>query len=272
MPGGMMGGMGGLLGGLMGGRGGMGGMGGMGGGMNSQQNQNTQQQGTVTVSDVYDVDRWKRADGMDSVENKTNVQQVRDAWDREAEEKKKKSLLTKIKSIFRKKQPETPPVVNGTVTTPEMKKAQKRINNGKEPEQPIAAPVVTVVPDWERLDKNYLGLFAHSDIDSFFTANPVNSAILAVDSLAFGSLTLNQVNVPSVTVVSVPAPASVTDSAPTGAAQEPAAIPAQGQPPVNPVPSAVGPGRNLIAQRAGTDFMGAFHESREQRKYEVKIL
>ncbi|MCD8332389.1 MAG: hypothetical protein LUB63_07710, partial [Oscillospiraceae bacterium] len=215
MPGGM-GGLGGMLGGLLGGGGGpgggMGGMGGMMGGMNrnSQQNQQTTQTTSTETSDVYDVDRWKRADGMDDVESKTNVQQVRDAWDRETEEKKKNSLLTKLKARFsKKKKEEEPPKRNGTITMPEAKKAQKRINNGKDdlpgeaPDYiPPAAPVAAVpsaaaaVVAAERRPVNYLGLTCYSDLDGFFTANPVNSAILAVDSLALGSLTLNQVLTP----------------------------------------------------------------------------
>ncbi len=282
MPGGM-GGLGGMLGGLMGGGGGMGGMGGgMMGGMNrnSQQNQQTTQTTTAETSDVYDVDRWKRADGMDDVESKTNVQQVRDAWDRQTEEKKKNSLLTKIKNRFSKKKEEEPPKRNGTITMPEAKKAQKRINNGRDdlpgeapdyipPATPVAA-VPSAAAAAERRQVNYLGLTCYSDLDGFFTANPVNSAILAVDSLSLGALTLNQVLTPidanTVPILTAPVPAA----APAGAA------PAGGQAadaPAEPArPAAGGAGRNFITQRAGTDYMDAFHESREQRKYEVKIL
>ncbi len=280
MPGGM-GGLGGMLGGLMGGGGPGGGMGGMMGGMNrnSQQNQQTTQTASAETSDVYDVDRWKRADGMDDVESKTNVQQVRDAWDRETEEKKKNSLLTKLKTRFqKKKKEEEPPRRNGTITMPEAKKAQKRINNGRDDlpgEAPDyvspAAPVTAIpraVPAEERRPVNYLGLTCYSDLDGFFTANPVNSAILAVDSLALGALTLNQVltpmdvgAAPSLSVPTAAQPGAVPAPSQAAGTSEPLARPAAG-----------GAGRNFITQRAGTDYMDAFHESREQRKYEVKIL
>ncbi|MCD8376119.1 MAG: hypothetical protein LUD69_04190, partial [Oscillospiraceae bacterium] len=233
MPGGM-GGLGGMLGGLLGGGGGpgggMGGMGGMMGGMNrNSQTQQTTQQTSTETSDVYDVDRWKRADGMDEVENKTNVQQVRDAWDKQAEEKKKNSLLSRIKARFsKKKKEEEPPRRNGTITMPEAKKAQKRINNGKDdlpgeaPDYvPVPAPVLPpetaamVAAQTAQKPVNYLGLTCYSDLDGFFTANPVNSAILAVDSLGLSSLTLNQVFTP-VDAGAVPGPAAA--AAPPGTA------------------------------------------------------
>ncbi len=326
MPGGMGGGMGGLLGGLLGGGGGMGGpgggMGGMGGpgggmggmGRNNQNQQNTQE--TEDTSDVYDVDRWKRADGMDdgyqelSYDRRTNVQQVRDAWDRDKKEKEGKGLGSRIKNIFsrdkekenKKKKEEAPPPVNYTVTTPEMKKVQNRSTNpianaekaekeAKAAETSPVAPVVNpVIQQRPEHAFNYLGLTFPSDIDTFFTSNPINSAILATDSLSLGPLTLDQVastdgfGIPPINLVaSSVAPAQpdppIVEQAAAVAGSPPLAGSTQNIPPSlenkderQPGPAgARGPARNLITERTGTNLMDSYRDSREQRKYEVKI-
>jgi len=218
MPGGM-GGMGGMIGGMLGGGGGgMGGMGGMMGGMNGQNqngqnNQNTQNTQTNT-SDVYDVDRWKRSDGIDQGTDTSAVKMVRDAWEQEDAKKKEKALRRKsnrkMTGIFAKKRKkeETEAVekamerpAGGTVHTPEMKLAEHNIKSVKQQtaeEEAARAAALAAAMEAERLRQasikpfNYLGLTTPSAIEPFFTSNPVNSLTLAVDNLAFGSLTLNQ--------------------------------------------------------------------------------
>ncbi|MCD7922999.1 MAG: hypothetical protein LUG27_11330 [Clostridiales bacterium] len=224
MPGGM-GGIGGMIGGMLGGGGGMGGMGGMGGpgggmggmmgGMNgqNQNNQNTQNMQTNT-SDVYDVDRWKRSDDIDQGTNTSAVKMVRDAWEQEDAKKKEKSLRRKsnrkMTGIFAKKRKkeETEAVekamerpAGGTVHTPEMKLAEhniKSVDRQNAEAEAARAAALAAAMEAERLRQaaekpfNYLGLTSRSSIEPFFTSNPVNSLTLAVDSLAFGSLTLNQ--------------------------------------------------------------------------------
>ena len=101
----------------------------------------------------------------------------------------------------------------------------------------------------ERDHKNYLGLSFQTELDGFFTANPVNSAILAVDSLGMGALTLNQV---------------------TGAPEFPEKPQDSTDQPL-PDKEQTSGFRNLIAQRADTNYMNEFHKSREQQKYNVRI-
>lgn len=99
MPGGQGGGAGGLAGilmrGVAGGRGPGGGM-----GMNDPGRGG---QNTETISDLYDVDRWKRADDLDSGFEPTMVQTVRDAWERNTEEKRKNSPVSRIRAVFQRK-------------------------------------------------------------------------------------------------------------------------------------------------------------------------
>ncbi|MCD7981337.1 MAG: hypothetical protein LUF32_03320 [Clostridiales bacterium] len=233
MPGGM-GGIGGMIGGMLGGGGGMGGMmggggggmggpsggmGGMMGGMNGQNNQNNQngqntQSTDANTSDVYDVDRWKRSDGIDQGTDTSTVKMVRDAWEQEESKKKEKSLRRKsnrkttgilAKRRTKKEQEELENQIEhpkaGTIKTPEMKLAEHNIKSAEQQrEEEAAARAAAQAAAIEaararlRAEKpyNYLGLTAPSAIEPFFTSNPVNSLSLAVDQLAFGSLTLNQ--------------------------------------------------------------------------------
>ncbi len=214
--GGMIGGMGGSGGGggMIGGMGGSGGMGGMNGqNQNSRNNQNTQNTQDNT-SDVYDVDRWKRSDGIDQGTDTSVVKMVRDAWEQEDAKKKEKALRKKsnrkMTGIFAKKRKkeETEAVekamerpAGGTIHTPEMKLAEHNIRSVKQQDaeaEAARAAALAAAAEAQRLRRaaekpfNYLGLTTPSSIEPFFTSNPVNSLSLAVDNLAFESLTLNQ--------------------------------------------------------------------------------
>ncbi|MCD7902812.1 MAG: hypothetical protein LUF91_03450 [Oscillospiraceae bacterium] len=274
--GGGMGGMGGLLGGLM--RGG-GGMGGMNGGMGRSQTVQT----TQTVTDEYDLTRWQRADGLDAP-GPSMVQTVRADWEKKQDAKNERSLLRRVKSrFFRKKAKgpaaadaaaEPPRPAGGTIVMPEMKKATQRINTGA-----AATPARVAPPRAGRTaalrERNYLGLHCETGIEPFFTANPINSVLLAVDSLGLGALTLNQTDpsawqtTPAGTDASAPhAFSAAASAAPTEPAPA-AAVPSAAAP---PAPQPAGAARaNLITQRAETSYMDAFHESREQQKYNVRI-
>ena len=233
MPGGMGGG---LMGMLM--KGAMGGM-----------NRNPaagQTQAAQNIVDDYDVARWQRADGLDVVP--TMVQAVRADWDRKNSEKQERSPLKKLFRKFTRKkeaktaivsEPESRPA-GGTIVAPEMKKASQMALPGRQERRCNAD------------GKNYLGLSFQSEIDGFFTANPVNSAILAVDSLGMGCLTLNQIGV-----------MTETESLPEQSRAK-AAEPLQG----NEEPGAL---QGPDMQRAGTNYMNEFHKSREQQKYNVRI-
>lgn len=254
--GGMGGGMGGgLLGSLM--RGAMGGM--------NRNPSEGQPQTTQSIVDDYDVARWQRADGLDVVP--TMVQTVRADWDKKNSEKQERSPLKKLFRKFTgKKETKTttagepePRPAGGTVVAPEMKKASQRINPAAERDaaaQHIEQPRRRDVR--RGLDgKNYLGLSFSSEIDGFFTANPVNSAILAVDSLGMGALTLNQV------AAAPPEPDASFESAQVNTGQEVAGR----LPPDNEM----GGLQNSITQRTDTSYMNEFHKSREQQKYSVRI-
>lgn len=268
MPGG---GIGGIVGGLVGGMGGPGGMGGMGGmgrmaGMNGQNQMNAGNM-QPNGADLYDVDRWKRADGMDAPTS--NVQMVRDAWDRKDAEKKEKSLLkksrNKIGSLLQKKKnsteqetaeiPEARPA-GGTIHTAEMKKAERNLMTEKEEKQANAQrqpePASMLKRQAESKDRkpyNYLGLQTPSSIEDFFTSNPLNSVILAVDSLSMGVLGMNQVR---------------TSAGWGGFAPDKTAV-SQAEFPDNAV-------RDPEMEPAKTDYMNMVRENRENRKYDVHIV
>ncbi|MCD8343764.1 MAG: hypothetical protein LUC19_05185 [Oscillospiraceae bacterium] len=248
MPGGMGGGMGGGLMSLLRRGGGMGGgmgMGGMGRNQNVQQTQQT---------DEYDVDRWQRADGLDAAAP-TMVQTVRADWDGRAAAKQQRSPVRRlINKLTRKKdepaaapQPDMRPV-GGTVTTPEMKKATQRTRAA---EAESAVQPEPAAPQLDYASPNYLGLSFHTELDGFMTANPINSAILAGDSLSMGMLTLNQ----ATPVYAAETPRVQSAPAPENA---PLAVSADGA-------------QNIIAQRAELNYMNDFHRSREEQKYNVRI-
>lgn len=247
MPGGMGGG---LMGILM-----KGAMGGMNRNLAAERTQAAE-----PVMDDYDVARWQRADGLDAVP--TMVQAVRADWDRKNSEKQERSPLKKLFRKFTRKkeaktaivsEPESRPA-GGTIVAPEMKKASQRINPAAERDD--AARQMALPGRQERRcnadGKNYLGLSFQSEIDGFFTANPVNSAILAVDSLGMGCLTLNQIGA-----------MTETESLPEQSRAK-AAEPLQGN-------EETGALQGLDMQRAGTNYMNEFHKSREQQKYNVRI-
>ena len=187
MPGGMGGGMGGGLMGLM--------RGAMGGGMNRSPS-GGQGQAAETIVDDYDVARWKRADGLDAAP--TMVQAVRADWDQKRSEQQARSPLKRLLRKFsRKKEDKSAPVrepeprpAGGTIVTPEMKKASQRIHPSAARPDPVRPAQPKPCPPCAT---NYLGLHFQTEIGGFFTENPINSAILAVDSLGMGALTLNQV-------------------------------------------------------------------------------
>lgn len=250
MPGGMGGGLMGML---------------MKGAMGSM-NRNPaagQMQAAETFTDDYDVARWQRADGLDTAP--TMVQAVRADWDKKKAEDQQKSPLKRLFSkLSRKKEtkaavssePEPRPA-GGTIVTPEMKKASQRINPTAEREIQAEAPRRKV----ERRTtggKNYLGLSFQTEIDGFFTSNPVNSAILAVDSLGMGALTLNQITTAAAEPETLPEPPRAVR--PQDSAEQ-------------PLPDDVRANslQNLITQRTDTNYMNEFHKSREQQKYNVRI-
>lgn len=241
MPGGMGGG---LMGMLM--KGAMGGM-----------NRNPaagQTQAAETIADDYDVARWQRADGLDAAP--TMVQAVRADWERKKAEEQKKSPLKRFFSRFsRKKEPKgstpiepEPRPAGGTIVTPEMKKTSQRITPALERDiraEPLCRRAERRNPD----ERNYLGLSFQTQLDSFFTVNPVNSAILAVDSLGMGALTLNQ-------VTATPAP----DGAPQDRADQ-----------LPPDRTQAGEDQNSAPSRPDANYMNEFRKSREQQKYNVRI-
>ena len=248
MPGGMGGG---LMGMLM--KGAMGGM-----------NRNPaagQPQAAETITDDYDVARWQRADGLDVVP--TMVQTVRADWDRKKSEEQKRSLLKKVLSKFsRKKEPKVPisnepepRPAGGTIVTPEMKKASQRINPAAERETTVqrAEAPGRQEEHHNTREKNYLGLSFQTEIGGFFTANPINSAILAVDSLGMGALALNQVAV-------TPETEALPEPPPVDLAERPL-----------PGEERSGSVQNPITQRTDTNYMNEFHKGREQQKYNVRI-
>lgn len=245
MPGGMGGGLMGML------------MKGAMGGMN--RNPSTgQTQVTETIVDDYDVARWQRADGLDVVP--TMVQTVRADWDKKKAEEQKKSPLKKLLNKFsREKEPKTvissepePRPSGGTIVTPEMKKASQRINPTAEREPTVQhkEPTGCRNAHCETEHKNYLGLSFQTELDGFFTANPVNSAFLAVDSLGMGALTLNQV---------------------TGVPEFPEKPQDPADQPLTDDKDQASGFQNLIAQRTDTNYMSEFRKSREQQKYNVRI-
>ncbi len=242
MPGGMGGG---IMGMLMSGTGGM-----MGGGP-----QNAPESSNAMQSDVYDVDRWKRADDVDAAP--TTVQAVRSAWEREQAEREQRSLKYKLKTLLKKlsgkkeskgeDRQEAQPA-GGTVVMPEMKKASKRISSpGEQVEKERAVPIPEIYGN-VKSEVNYLGLDVPTGIDDFFTENPLNSAILAVDSLSMGPLTLNQVKAGSGKV------------SPDQRAEAVAAEPLREAGPAD-----------QKGKPANTSYMDDFHANREQRKYQVRI-
>ncbi|MCD8240762.1 MAG: hypothetical protein LUB58_05230, partial [Oscillospiraceae bacterium] len=253
--GGGMGGMGGLLGGLM--RGG-GGMGGMNGGMGRSQTVQT----TQTVTDEYDLTRWQRADGLDAP-GPSMVQTVRADWEKKQDAKTQPPPPRRAKRRFSRKTPKVPAAADaagepprpagGTIVMPEMKKATQRINTGAAAAPAPVAPPRAVRPAALR-ERNYLGLHCETGIEPFFTANPINSVLLAVDNLGLGALTLNQTDpsawqtTPAGTDASAPhafsaaVPAAPTEPAPA------AAVPSAAAPPA-PQPAGAARAR-LIAQGA----------------------
>ncbi|MGM9606076.1 MAG: hypothetical protein ACI3XJ_01075 [Oscillospiraceae bacterium] len=248
MPGGMGGMGGGLLGNLM--KGAM-------GGMNNQSAGRTQ--AVEPIIDDYDVARWQRADGLDAPS--TMVQAVRADWDRKKAEEQKKSPLKKLLSKFsREKDPKSAAAsesefrpAGGTIVTPEMKKASQRINPAAERDTAVQQTEPPKYPNkYDSERQNYLGLSFQTELGEFFTANPINSAILAVDNLGMGVLALNQ-------VIGAPKKDVFSEKP-----RDPAGQPLPGKEQADGL-------QNLIAQRAGTNYMNEFRESREQQKYNVRI-
>lgn len=252
MPGGMGGG---LMGSLM--KGAMGGM--------NRNPPGDQMQAAQNIVDDYDVTRWQRADGLDVVP--TMVQTVRADWDRKKSEKQERSPLKKLFSKFKRKnetkpaaasEPEPRPA-GGTIVAPEMKKASQRINPAAERDATAQQMELPRHRD-RRCDvdsKNYLGLSFRSEIDDFFTVNPVNSAILAVDSLGMGMLTLNQ-------ITAVPEPNMSFEVSQVNIQRDIAGQPSPGN-------ELAGDLQNPMTQRMDTGYMNEFHKSRELQKYNVRI-
>lgn len=234
------------------------------GGMNRSPS-GSQTQTAQNIVDDYDVARWQRADGLDVVP--TMVQAVRSDWDRKNSEKQERSPIKKLFSKFKRKkaakteiasEPEPRPA-GGTIVAPEMKKASQRINPAAERDAAAQQAEPPKRPDRRFIadGKNYLGLSFQSEIDGFFVANPINSAILAVDSLGMGALTLNQVTVAPELNTSFEMPQANVQ-------RDIADLPSPGN-------EQAGSPQNPMTQRADTSYMNEFHKSREQQKYNVRI-
>lgn len=182
----MFGGRGGMGGGM--GMGVMGGMGGMNRGQSAQQTEQTQ------TADEYDVDRWQRADGLD---NTSAIEQVRADWDKYEQSKK-----ARLPSIFKRRRTGENKTPHGETAQPAAqpsKPAPKPTERAAAPSVPAPAPTVpspaptqaaaAAAEDWH----SCIGLSTPASIDGFFLQNPLNSTYLAVDTLALGSIMLNQV-------------------------------------------------------------------------------
>lgn len=219
-----------------------------------------QTQAAEPVTDDYDVARWQRADGLDAAP--TMVQAVRVDWEKRKAGEQKKSALKRFFSRFSRKkeikaavsEEPAPRPAGGTIVTPEMKKASQRIDPTAERDG-TARRTELLEPRSERCDisgRNYLGLSFQTEIGGFFTANPVNSAILAVDSLGMGCLTLNQIGAMRETE-SLPEQPRAKAAEPLESHEETGAL------------------QGPDMQRVGTSYMNEFHKSREQQKYNVRI-
>lgn len=303
------------------------GMGGMK--MNSM---NGESQGTQSSSDVYDVDRWKRADDLDSGFEPTLVQTVRDAWERETKEKKKNSPLAKIRTFFQRKagmesqrkkkrreermerraqgsaarrddyekergyeeaeraresgrdsrengehqnrslerissERQRGMKEGNTIITPGMRKSLHHVPEiSEEEESPSRSETDSLVQFKE--SRNLIGLRTGAGIDSFFGNSPLNSILLAVDSLSFGPLTVNQVRQQEVSFNADSGlfPREKTADSYAGPSSEGESVSDKIRP-----PGGSNMKINLITNRTGTHYMNSLREEREQRKYDVRV-
>ena len=364
MPGGQGGGAGGLAGMLI--RGITNGGGAAGMGMNGQ---NGSSRNTEPSSDIYDVDRWKRADDLDSGFEPTMVQTVRDAWERETEEKKKNSLGARIhrltqrnkrgenrhKTLKREKRmerrargkrarrddyerernfenaeiekereyarekrrsEEEPNRVRAsysterprgtlegnTIITPGMRKATHHIPETFPEDGYWNDPVrdhSVKRSVYKEKKRNSIGLSVPAGIDSFFSSSPLNSTLLAVDSLSAGPLTLNQIRQEKVPISQNSSFIRTEQSVSGSDFLKDVPAPSGGHP-AEQADSFQRANMNMISDRGGLDggssvhshftaagnsrldgnrlkdhtetrYMNAVREGREQRKYEVHI-
>lgn len=219
MPG-NLGGMGRIFGSLRGGMGGMRGMGnmagGMGGGMGPMGGMNGMgaalsqdtSRADAAAAEEYDVDRWKRADEQEQwnrqngTGEKSALEQVRQEWEKKNE--KKTSRLRRLLRKDGKKKEELPVgytehgTLNVRSSPGRRSEEERRLQNLSE-----TAADASEKTDREKSfsagagDENGAGrdgMIPHTrEFRRFFTENPVNSVLLAYDSLSTGPLTLNQV-------------------------------------------------------------------------------
>ena len=200
MAGGMGGGMGrGGLGGFGAGRGGS--SGGQGG-SNGAQSQDSAAEG---ASDLYDVDRWQRAEEEQAAANReyadtgmSALEQVKKEWENKSEKKS-----SRLKKLLRKdNETGTSGKIRGTAVQTEQKDyagtQYVRANPARKmaEERRLGQTSVTVQQgDEERYFETAVNRHAvpvKSEFERFFSSNPVNSVILCGDSLSMGPLTMNQ--------------------------------------------------------------------------------
>ena len=316
-------------------------------------------QNSESVSDIYDVDRWKRADDLDSGYESTMVKTVRDAWERETREKKKHSLKSKIldrirfgrrgesrrsmskrerrmerralgsqgrkddyekerryedadreheslrnieqngnspdriRSVSSVRRPQGMQEGN-TIITPGMRKALHHIPEvvrDCEDNRACDSSADNKGRPYYRIRENSpIGLMTRAGIDSFFSSNPLNSTLLAVDSLSMGPITLNQVRKQEVDV-NLPGKfifsegnrfhsagiESVLSAETMSGGNNHVAFDHTGE--SNPSSESISGvsnvssirNNNLITEHTGAQYMNALREHREQRKYDVRV-
>ncbi|MCC8123614.1 MAG: hypothetical protein LIO58_08740, partial [Oscillospiraceae bacterium] len=167
----------------------------------------------------YDVDRWKQAESTGAAvsADKTMVQQVREGWDQRESSGKGLFGRTKKNNIATRRAEEAANAdqterdarpAGGTVNYMEQakrKKAQEEQEGTARRREPPPKRVMENCPIAQEFGKqNYLSLSIKTGIDSYFSSNPLNSALLAVDTLGMEGLTLNQVASPRSVVAKCP--------------------------------------------------------------------
>ncbi len=147
-----------------------------------------QQDAEDAANELYDVDRWREAERQAEWDRDitgtsgSNIEQVRRKWNKASDTEDDTDDIYEdpaIRDSAREKRPERDTHVNSVYA---------RMNR-----QDIGpATDATDGIYLGSIGRNYLGLSVHSGIDGFFSSNPINSCLLAGDSLSMGYLSLNQ--------------------------------------------------------------------------------
>lgn len=208
---GMAGGMGGM-GGMGRGMGGLGGLGSFGAGRggaaggqgasNGAQNQSGAAEGNS--SDLYDVDRWQRAEEEQAAANReyadtglSALEQVKKEWENKSDKK-----TSRLKKLLRKDTDQASRKPRGAAAQAEQtdyagtqyvraNPARKMVEERKLGQ---SAEVQEQSEEERFAGSGGEGYSApvKSEFERFFSSNPINSTILSVDSLSMGPLTMNQ--------------------------------------------------------------------------------